>query len=117
MDDLKQLKTALFLKEFKQLIQEKGLYIVNRLDHQKSLADLGITKKDCKKEIIGLSVTDYCNGPQPDTDRPGEVWVFGKKIADKEVYIKVKNAQVGTDKIAKCISFHVAEYPLSYPFK
>ncbi len=117
MDDLKQLKTALFLKEFKQLIQENGLYIVNRLYNQKSLADLGITKKDCKKEIIGLSVTDYCNGPQPDTDRPGVIWVFGKKIADKEVYIKVKIAPVGTDKIAKCISFHVAEYPLSYPFK
>jgi len=46
-----------------------------------------------------------------------QIWVFGKKIDDKEVYIKVKIAQVGTDKIAKCISFHIAEYPLSYPFK
>ncbi len=53
MDDLKQLKTALFLKEFKQLIQKNGLYIVNRLDNQKSLADLGITKKDCKNDLKG----------------------------------------------------------------
>ena len=45
MVDLSQLRIALFLKEFKQLIQEGGLYIVNRADHQKSLASLGLTKE------------------------------------------------------------------------
>ena len=73
MVDLPQLKSALFLKEFKQLVQEGGLYVVNRLDHQKSLTDLGLTKEACKIEILGLSVTDYCKGPQPDKDRPGDI--------------------------------------------
>ena len=117
MVDLPQLKSALFLKEFKQLVQEGGLYVVNRLDQQKSLAELGLTKEACKIEILGLSVTDYCKGPQPDKDRPGDIWVFGKEIAEREVYIKLKIAQTGSHKIAKCISFHTAEQPLYYPFK
>jgi hypothetical protein len=71
--DLPQLKSALFLKEFKQLVQEGGLYVVNRLDHQKSLTDLGLTKEACTIDILGLSVTDYCKGPQPDKDRPGDI--------------------------------------------
>lgn len=117
MADLSQLRIALFLKEFKQLVQEGGLYVVNRSDHQKSLGELGLTKEAGKIEILGLSVTDYCKGPQPDKDKPGDIWVFGKKIEGREVYIKLKIAQVGTYKIAKCISFHAAEQPLCYPFK
>jgi len=115
--DLPQLKSALFLKEFKQLIQEGGLYVVNRLDHQNSLADLGLTREACKIEIFGLSVSDYCKGPQPDKDRPGDIWVFGKEISGREIYIKLKIAQIGSHRIAKCISFHAAERPLYYPFK
>lgn len=117
MVDLPQLKSALFLKEFKQLVQEGGLYVVNRLDQQKSLAELGLTKEACTIDILGLSVTDYCKGPQPDKDRPGDIWVFGKEIAEREVYIKLKIVQIGSHKIAKCISFHTAEQPLYYPFK
>ena len=90
MVELSQLNPALFLKEFKQLVQEEGLYVVNRLNHQESLAELGLTKEACKIEILGLSVTDYCKGPQPNKDRPGDIWVFGKKIAGREVYIKLK---------------------------
>ena len=117
MVDLPQLSSALFLKEFKQLVQEGGLYVVNRIDHQKSLVELGLTKKACKIEILGLSVTDYCRGPEPDKDRIGDIWVFGKEIAEREAYIKLKIAQIGSRKIAKCISFHTAEQPLYYPFK
>ena len=117
MVNLSQLKIALFLKEFKQLVQEGDLYVVNRLEHQKSLVDLGLTKEACKVEILGLSVTDYCKGPQPDNDRPGDIWVFGKEIAARQVYIKLKIAQVESSKIAKCISFHAAEHPLGYPYK
>jgi len=79
--ELSQLNSALFLKQIKQLVQEGGLYAVNRLDQQKSLTDLGLTKEACKIEILGLSVTDYCKEPQPDNDRPGNIWVFGKEMA------------------------------------
>jgi hypothetical protein len=64
-----------------------------------------------------LSVKDYCEGPEPDRDRPSDIWVFGKHIGGKEIYIKLKIAQVGQEKIAKCLSFHEANFPLCYPFE
>ena len=65
---------------------------------------------------MNLTVDDYCEGPEPDKDRPGEVWLFGKRISGKEVYIKLKIAQVGKEPIAKCLSFHPAKHPLCFPF-
>lgn len=107
-----------FLKEFKNIaVKGRGLDIVSRKENIKALADLGLTKKNCKHEIISLSVSDYCEGPKPDKDKPGYIWVFGKEIDGKEVYIKLKIARVGKEKIAKCISFHTANYPLSFPYQ
>ena len=91
--------------------------MVPRRKNLASLAKLGLTKRNCKEEILSLSEADYCNGPKPDTDRLGEIWEFGKLIEGKEVYIKLKIAQVGNEMIAKCLSFHVAEYPLCFPFR
>jgi hypothetical protein len=56
-------------------------------------------------------------GPEPDKDKPGEIWKFGKLIEGIEVYIKLKIAQVGKEKIAKCISFHPAECPSLFSIK
>ena len=107
-----------FLKEFKSIGSHgRGIDIVHRKKNLGSLAKLGLNFKNCKDEIQNLSVADYCKGPEPDTDKPGEVWEFGKIISGKEVYIKLKIANVGNIKLAKCISFHVAEFPLCFPFK
>lgn len=95
----------------------RGLDIVSRKENINALADLGLTKKNCKYEIMSLSVSDYCEGPKPDKDKPGDIWVFGKEIDGKEVYIKLKIARVGKEKIAKCISFHIANYPLFFPYQ
>ncbi len=72
MVDLSQLKIAIFLKEFKTLIQTNGLYVVNRRYHQNALAELGLTRQDRENEILGLSAADYSDGPRTDRDRPGE---------------------------------------------
>ncbi len=82
-----------------------------------ALAKLGITKKNLREEIMILSVENYCEGPEPDRDRPGDIWVFGKQVGTEEIYIKLKIAQVGQEKIAKCLSFHAANFPLCYPFR
>jgi len=91
--------------------------VINRLENQQSLADLGLTRENRKDIILSLTVQDYCSGPEPDKDQLGEIWVFGKEVGDHEVYIKLKIADTGSMKIAKCISFHAAMYPLNYPFK
>ncbi len=57
-------------------------------------------------------------GPDDDRDRPGKVWVFGRHIEGREVYgWKLKLATVGKEVIAKCLSFHPAEFPLCFPLR
>lgn len=118
MDVPEKVKAAIFLKEFKEIVTDgRGLDIVSRKENLESLLELGLTRKNAEHEILSLSVSDYCSGPEPDQDRRGSVWMFGKTIGGREVYIKLKIADVGDVKIAKCISFHVAKHPLCYPLK
>ena len=107
-----------FLTEFKLIVTKgRGLDVIPRQPNQDALVNLELTERNRKECILGLSVYDYCSGPKPDKDRPGHVWKFGKRIAGKEVYIKLKIAVAESAKIAKCLSFHEAEYPLIYPFR
>jgi hypothetical protein len=78
---------------------------------------MGLNKQTQKDEIFSLTVEDYVSGPNPDKDLPGQIWVFGKMIEGIEVYIKLKIDLTDKGKIAKCISFHSAEYELRYPYK
>jgi hypothetical protein len=107
-----------FLLEFKQVATAgSGIDIVPRAETRPTLARLGLTRVNLEEILLGLSVTDYCQGPEPDRDRPSNVWIFGCEIEGHEVYIKLKVAQAGEKRIAKCISFHVARYPLEYPHR
>jgi hypothetical protein len=118
LDELKFAEIRSFLLQFKKIVTEgRGLDIVNRRENLEALAKLGLTKKNLREEILTLSIENYCEGPEPDRDRPGNVWVFGKQLGSEEIYIKLKIAQVGKEKIAKCISFHAANFPLCYPFR
>jgi hypothetical protein len=109
---------ALFLKRFKGIVASgSGLHVIHRKVNNEALIGLGITKKDRREILLGLSVEDYCEGPIPDRDRPGHLWIFGKGIGPQEVYIKLKIAQDNKDQIAKCISFHIADYSMKFPYK
>jgi len=67
-----------FLKEFKEIVNESGsLDIKPSSKNLNALADLGLTIKLRKREILSLSLDDYCEGPEPDRDKPGSVWKFG----------------------------------------
>jgi hypothetical protein len=106
-----------FLKEFKMVAKQRGIDFVPRQEFIETLILFGITRRNCEDEILGLSVDDYCQGPDDDRDRPGKVWVFGRCIENREVYIKLKLATVGKETIAKCLSFHPAEFPLNFPLR
>ena len=61
-------------------------------------------------------VDDYVQGPVVDElNKLGEMWVFGKDVKGREVYIKIMLGGEGCQTI--CISFHIAEHTLKYPFK
>ena len=113
-----KVQVAIFLKEFKKLATEGGgLYIVNRKKNRDALINLGLTNNNRKEVLLSLSVKDFCAGPKQDKDRDGVIWEFGKTIDAHGIYIKLKVAEVGDEKLAKCISFHKAEFTLCYPLK
>lgn len=105
-----------FLREFRSLIKSNTFYVINRYENIEGLIALGITEKIRKKELLSLNVLNYSSGPTPDEDRPGDVWVFGKIIRSNEIYIKLKIVSLSRGNKAKCLSFHPADSPLSYPF-
>jgi hypothetical protein len=109
-------KVARFLERFKEVVGDRGLDFVWRSVNKATLRQLGLTKRNCRDDILSLTVSNYCAGPEADYDLPGQVWIFGKRIADREIYIKLKLSCVEGTSIAKCISFHEAEYPLRYPY-
>ena len=108
-------QVTLFLMLFKQLAASNFSFVPRKkcLD---TIAQLGITIQQAKSEIMSLTYKDYHRGPEPDADTTGgEVWTFGKMINGQEIYIKLK--AVTHLNLAKCLSFHVAERLMAYPYR
>lgn len=106
-----------FLKRLKEKI--KVFDIVFRDDRGKNLqtlATLEINTIVRKQIIMNIEPEDYVEGPIVDTlNKMGEMWVFGKDVKGHEVYIKITLGLPNSSTI--CISFHVAEHKMNYPFK
>ena len=106
-----------FLVQFHQKLKVFGIiYRDDRGKNQKTLEELEIVPLYRWVVIENLKVEDYVQGPVVDElNKLGEMWVFGKDVKDREIYIKIMLGGVGCQTI--CVSFHIAEQPLSYPFK
>jgi len=80
------------------------------------MLDLEISKDYRNKVLKELTVEDYSDGPLPENLHGGsDMWVFGKLVKGKEVYIKISMGAFGGNVI--CISFHIAEHKMNYPHK
>jgi hypothetical protein len=110
-----------FLESIKETISnpiaDRGWVLVPRHENNECLSQLGFRYPEIQEALLGLSVQDYCEGPCQDRDQPGDLWIFGKVLENKSVYIKIKLASRGPLKFVRIISFHFAEYTLDYPFK
>jgi hypothetical protein len=110
-----------YLQEIKDTIQnpvaEQGWVLVPRPENTGCILQLGFKYPDIRDTLLSLSADDYCEGPSRDRDIPGELWVFGKVVGTRTIYIKIKLASLGSLKIVRIISFHFAEYSLIYPLK
>ena len=106
-----------FLAQFHTKMKVFGIiYRDDRGKNQKTLEELEIMPSQRKVVIEKLKVKDYVQGPLVDElNKIGEMWVFGKDIKGREIYIKIMMGVPGSNTI--CISFHLAEHPLKYPFK
>jgi len=108
-----------FLKDFLFKLDYWGLYIRRDRINDKNGETLFILelKGHHVKEILKqLTAEDYSVGPLPDKlYQISDMWVFGKNIKTREVYIKIQLGKPNSETI--CISFHFAEHPMNYPFK
>lgn len=106
-----------FLDNFHAKMKVFGiLYRDDRGKNRKTLEELEIIPSYRKVTIESLVSEDYVEGPVIDElNRLGEMWVFGKDVKGREVYIKIMLGQEGCQTI--CISFHIAERPITYMFK
>ena len=106
-----------FLAEFKVKLGIWGIvYRDDRGKNTQTLLDLEIRSMDREKVLKDLKLEDYSEGPLHEKLYGGsDMWGFGKIIKNKEVYIKITMGLLGTQVI--CISFHVAEHPMNYPYK
>ena len=110
-------KASTFLKEFKQKMKIWDvLFRDERGKNSQALAELELRPIDRKKILEELQPEEYCQGPLEEKLYGGaDMWVFGRTIKKKEVYIKISIGFKEASVI--CISFHVSEHKLSYPLK
>jgi len=92
------------------------LFRDERGKNTKCLLNLDIAPNLRKEIIRGLTVLDYSEGPiEDDLYKISPMWVFGKIVKGKEIYIKISLGIENSNVI--CISFHEAEYAINYPLK
>ncbi len=112
-----QLEIQSFLNDFKAKLGIWGvIFRDDRSKNTQALLDLDITRDERIAALAKLVIEDYCEGPLEEKLYGGQdMWVFGKEIKNKELYIKIALGVNGAKVI--CISFHVAEHKMSYPLK
>ena len=106
-----------FLNQFNIKAEVFGIvFRDDRLKNSEALLQLSISQLQREMIVKSLLPQDYVEGPVIDAlNQQGEMWVFGKDVKGREVYIKITLGYENCQTI--CISFHIAEYPLIYPFK
>ncbi len=106
-----------YLKALKFKIGMWGILILDdRSKNAQSLHDLEIPPNQRKEIIAQLIPEDYYQGPLEEKMHGIlPMWIFGKAVKGKEIYIKISMGHPSSQAI--CISFHVAEHTIIYPFK
>lgn len=106
-----------FLEQFNIKAQVFGIrFRDDREKNRKALEELEIAPMQREVIVKSLVPQDYVEGPVIDVlNKESEMWVFGKDVKGREVYIKITLGYENGQTI--CISFHITEHPLEYPFK
>ena len=110
-------EVATFLNDFKEKMKFWDvLFRDDRGKNTQALVDLEIRPIERKAILNAIETRDYSEGPLEEKMYGGaDMWVFGKTIKKKEVYIKITIWPMGSSVI--CISFHLAQHKMNYPLK
>jgi hypothetical protein len=113
----KEQEVERFLREFKEKMKVWDvIFRDDRMKNAKALLNMELCPIDRKKILENLKPNDYSEGPLEETLYGGsDMWVFGKEVKLNEVYIKITMGFPGKNVI--CISFHISEQKMNYPFK
>lgn len=113
----KEAEVASFLQDFKEKMKFWDvLFRDDRGKNTQALVDLELRPIDRKAILESLETKDYSEGPHNEKlYRGADMWVFGKLVNKKAVYIKITMGAMGTSVI--CISFHLAQHKMNYPLK
>ncbi|MET4082850.1 hypothetical protein ABIB40_002814 [Pedobacter sp. UYP30] len=106
-----------FLKEFKEKMNFWDvLFRDERGKNVQALVDLELRPIERKAILEALETKDYSEGPFEEKLYGGnDMWVFGKTIKKREVYIEITIGALNCSVI--CISFHLAQHKMNYPLK
>jgi len=113
-----QAEVEQFLKEFFVKYGIFDILFTERTNpkNAQTLLQLEISPAKRRSIIESLTFKDYVDGPINDELYGiASLWVFGKSHQGKELYIKISYGRPNSQVI--CISFHLAERKMSYPFK
>ena len=80
------------------------------------MADLEYDSDDVVSRLKELTLQEYSETLiDKDFDKPPLLFVFGKYINKRLVYIKLKIKGETTKKVL-CLSFHYAKYDMTFPY-
>jgi hypothetical protein len=106
-----------FLRDFKEKMKFWDvLFRDDRGKNLQALVELELRPIERKTILEELNPKDYSEGPLDEKLYGGaDMWVFGKSIKKREVYIKISMGATGSSVI--CIFFHLAQHKMNYPLK
>jgi hypothetical protein len=118
-----------FLEELKEVLGAEDFNIDNNLLIIKSskdeieystnytMMDLDYDSSDIVERLKELNVSEYSETLiDKEDDKPPLLFVFGKDINSKLIYIKLK-IKGETKKKVLCLSFHYAKHNMEFPYK
>lgn len=107
-----------FLREARELIANDQIFLVPREQNLLWFEELEITIEQLWEIIGRLTLNNYSAGPDEARDGSGTyLWIFGGTVEKQATYIKLKIEEHRRGKILKCLSFHAAQFALSYPLR
>ena len=82
-----------------------------------TMLDLNYDSEDIIERLKELTISEYSETLiDRDDNKPPLLFVFGKSIDNKLVYIKLK-IKGNTSKKILCLSFHYARHNMNFPYK
>lgn len=102
-----------FLKTLKALVSLDDFRVDPR--NYAEMSNLGVNIQGVGITLRALTPRDYSEGPMADrdTNREGNVWIFGANVEGTLVYIKCRLERENVI----CLSFHPARQAMRFPHR